>query len=73
MLECLKNPTTDAFALLPCSRVLAAPKGSIEVAFTAEQIVAIGIVAVAPNTQISLTCTTIPTVAKTVSYILLYL
>ncbi|XP_046638470.1 uncharacterized protein LOC124316522 [Daphnia pulicaria] len=64
--ECLKSAVLDsASAFLPCSRVLAAPKGSIEITFTAEQSIAIGIVAVAPNTQISLTCTTISTVSKT--------
>jgi hypothetical protein len=69
--ECTAILSTASVA--PCSRVSAAPRGTIDVKFldAALQIVAIGIVAVAPNTQIQLTCTVIPTgginsVAKTV-------
>jgi hypothetical protein len=47
--------------IAPCSRVSAAPKGTIDVTFKKDkQIVSIVIVAVAPNTQIKLTCTAIP-------------
>jgi hypothetical protein len=63
----------NTVSVAPCSRVSTAPKGTIDVTFsdtTELQIVAIGIVAVAPNTQIQLTCKAIPTgsisVAKTV-------
>nr|CAH0107057.1 unnamed protein product [Daphnia galeata] len=59
-------------SIAPCTRVSAAPKGTIDVTFSDPanlQTVTIGIVAVTPNTQIKLTCTAIPTggasVAKT--------
>jgi hypothetical protein len=62
----------DSDDLTTCSSVSAAPSGIIDVTFTAAQTVTIGIVAVAPNTKVTLTCTAIPSGtnlgAKTVSY-----
>jgi hypothetical protein len=51
--------TTDA--LTTYSAVSAAPTGIIDVKFVGLQTVTIGIVAVAPKTKITLTCSTIPT------------
>jgi hypothetical protein len=71
--ECLTTAILNTASVAPCSRVSAAPKGTIDVTFsdtTKLQTVTIGIAAVAPNTQIQLTCKAIPTggdsVAKTV-------
>ncbi|EFX72887.1 hypothetical protein DAPPUDRAFT_110143 [Daphnia pulex] len=70
--ECLTTAVLNTASVAPCSRVSAAPKGTIDVTFSDTgklQTVTIGIVAVAPNTQIQLTCKAIPTggdsVAKT--------
>ncbi|XP_046638461.1 uncharacterized protein LOC124316514 isoform X2 [Daphnia pulicaria] len=70
--ECLTTAILNTASVAPCSRVSAAPKGTIDVTFSDTgklQTVTIGIVAVAPNTQIQLTCKAIPTggdsVAKT--------
>nr|CAH0107049.1 unnamed protein product [Daphnia galeata] len=54
-------------SIAPCTRVSAAPKGTIDVTFNAAQTVAIGIVAASPNTQVKLTCAAIPTGADTVA------
>ncbi len=73
ILECLTaSIAKETEDLEPCSIVSAAPSGIIDVTFTAAQTVTIGIVAVAPNTKVTLTCTAIPSGtdlgAKTVSY-----
>jgi hypothetical protein len=73
IIECLTaNIAKDSDDLTTCSSVSAAPSGIIDVTFAAAQTVTIGIVAVAPNTKVTLTCTAIPTGtdlgAKTVSY-----
>jgi hypothetical protein len=60
IIECLTaNIAKDSDDLKPCSSVSAAPSGIIDVTFTAAQTVTIGIVAVAPNTKVMLTCTII--------------
>ncbi len=76
-LECFSTGAATILttvSIAPCTRVSAAPKGTIDVTFSDPgnlQTVTIGIVAVTPNTQIKLTCTAIPTggasVAKTVN------
>jgi hypothetical protein len=79
ILECLTdNIAKDTDDLKPCSSVSAAPSGIIDVTFTAVQTVTIGIVAVAPNTKVMLTCTTIIATgtklgAKTVSCYVFFL
>ncbi|XP_046459016.1 uncharacterized protein LOC124205606 [Daphnia pulex] len=70
--ECFATTILSTASAAPCSRVSAAPRGTIDVTFSDTgnwQTATIGIVAVAPNTQIQLTCTAIPigtsAVAKT--------
>jgi hypothetical protein len=79
ILECLTaDIAKDSDDLTTCSSVSAAPSGIIDVTFTAVQTVTIGIVAVTPNTKVTLTCTTIIATgthlgAKTVSGFVFFL
>ncbi len=64
IIECLTAKIEDITdALTTCSAVSAAPTGIIDVKFVGLQTVTIGIVAVAPKTKITLTCSAVPSAA----------
>jgi hypothetical protein len=72
LLGCTTRVNSLDATLAPCTRASAAPKGTIEVIFTATTTsVIIGILGATPTTAIKLTCTSFPTTFLGVTVIIL--